>query len=233
MSLDYSYYSHIGGRKNNEDAACVCEMADGLLACVADGLGGHKNGEYASQQAIETVRSFLNGKQMSEEALENAIVQANADIYTLQERWPEAKTTIAVLWIQGDKAIAANVGDTRIYRFHRGEIAFQSTDHSLAQLAVIAGDITPQEIRAYPQRNVLTRSLGKEEAPWIDITTLCVEPGDKFLVCSDGFWEEITEEKMLLFAQRSGDPQAWLHEMRTAVQPIARDNNTAIVITIS
>lgn len=124
--------------------------------------------------------------------------------------------------------MVANVGDSRVYQFRNGEVIFQSVDHSLAQLAVVAGKIAPQQIRSYPDRNKLTRSLGWEETPWIDIRTLSVQQGDRFLLCSDGFWEEITENQMLESAARHSDAESWLQAMRTQVQPRASDNNTAV-----
>lgn len=234
MTIDFSCYSHIGRRQNNEDAQCALQTPSGFLCVVADGLGGHKNGEYAAQLAVETLRRCLDRQaRLSEDLMEDTIIRANADIFALQKRWPEAQTTIAALWVQGESAIAATVGDTRIYQFRNREILFQSTDHSVAQLAVIAGEITPRQIRDYPKRNQLTRSLGWEDEPWIDICTLSVKQGDRFLVCSDGFWEELTEEQMLDLAARFPDAGAWLQSMRAEVQPGASDNNTAVTAVIT
>lgn len=233
MMIDFSDYSHIGRRQNNEDSLCALQIPGGFLAVVADGLGGHRNGEFASRQAVETLRRCLNRRvPLSEDLMEEAVIQANTDVFSIQGRWPEAKTTVAVLWLQGNMAVAANVGDSRVYQFRGGKVIYQSVDHSLAQLAVVAGKISTQQIRNYPERNKLTRSLGWEESPWIDIRILSVQPGDRFLLCSDGFWEEITEDRMLEMAAMHKDAEAWLQAMRALVQPRASDNNTAVAAVV-
>ena len=228
MSVKYSSYSGLGHRENNEDAYAVFDTANGFLAIAADGLGGHNNGEYASRQAVETISTCLADTPLSEDAVEDAIIKANEDICLLQHSKPEAKTTIALLWTAGESAIVANVGDTRIYQFRDGRIVYQSTDHSVAQLSVIAGEITAEDIRKSPDRNRLTRSLGQREAPWIDIVSLKIRPGDRFLLCSDGFWESVTEDQMLQGAAE--DVDAWLSEMRFIAESRAHDNNTAIAV---
>lgn len=233
MLIDFSAYSHIGRRQNNEDALCDLQIPGGFLAVVADGLGGHRNGEFASQQAVETLRRYLDRRlPLSEDLMEEAVIQANEDVFSIQNRWPEAKTTVAVLWLQGNTAVAANVGDSRVYQFRGGKIIYQSVDHSLAQLAVVAGKISAQQIRSYPERNKLTRSLGWEETPWVDIRTLSVQPGDRFLLCSDGFWEELTEDRMLELVAEHSDAESWLQAMRVLVQPRASDNNTAVAAVV-
>ena len=99
MNVSLSYYSSIGYRKNNEDAVSVMENEHGLLAIVADGLGGQDNGEYASRQAVKTLHDLLCTEDVSASALEKAIVQANEDICSLQKSRPGAQTTIAAVWL--------------------------------------------------------------------------------------------------------------------------------------
>ena len=232
MILDLSYYSALGNRKNNEDAVSVMKNAGGLLAIVADGLGGQDNGEYASWQAVNTLKEALSTQTVSTKALEEAIAEANRDICVLQSEHPGAQTTIAVIWLGGAYAEAMHVGDTRIYQFRGDSILYQSVDHSVAQLSVMAGELRPEEIRTHRDRNKLFRALGDTQMPKIAKRRLDVQKGDRLLLCSDGFWEGIVEKEMLRLARLTTSAEAWLTKMREIAEPAARDNNTAIAIII-
>lgn len=232
MNISMSYYTHIGKRKNNEDSLAAVEAKGGVLACVADGLGGHDNGEFASREAINTLNKLLVEEAIDEDTLEDAILAADEAVRRIHETAPGALTTIAALWLDEKHAVAANVGDTRIYQFREGKVLFQSMDHSAAQLAVLAGDITLDEIRGHRDRNKLIRVLGGESAPKVAQRLLDVRSGDRFLLCSDGFWEQITEPVMIRLAQDSADAGEWLRRMRELVENQAKDNNTAIAIMV-
>lgn len=230
MNVSVSYYTHIGRRKNNEDALSVRRNETGLLAVVADGLGGMGNGEYASRQAVKTLEETLEGAAFSQKALEAAVARANADIRVEQQAHPGAMTTVAVLWLQEGRTLAAHVGDSRIYQFRGDCILFQSRDHSMAQRAVEAGALKPEDIRTFKGRNRLYRALGAGRGVTAAAEELSVQPGDRFLLCSDGFWETLDEEEMISLALRTESAEAWLREMRAVVEPAARDNNTAVAI---
>ena len=233
MILSLSYYSDIGKRKNNEDAVSVSENANGLLAIVCDGLGGMANGEYASQQAVKTVTEALTSAAVSRDALEAAVIKADQDVHLLQSRHPGALTTVAALWLCGQTAVAMHVGDTRIYQLRGDCVIFQSRDHSLAQLAVIAGELKPEEIRTHKERNKLCRVLGTNRRLQVEDQFLEVQSGDRFLLCSDGFWEKIDEEEMVTCALATENAESWLQRMRAIVQPSARDNHTAVAIVVN
>ena len=233
MNFTISSYTSLGKRQNNEDALAVVRTVDGILAVVADGLGGMNYGEYASKTAIDVLREDLKTACFSEEALEDAIHHANQVIYGGHDIYPEARTTIAALWMYDNRAIAMHVGDTRIYHFRDGGIWYQSMDHSVAQLAVKAGDITLEEIRSYDRRNVLIRALGTDTPQKITRSQLELQKGDRLLICSDGFWETIWEDQMISKMSGTEDAEKWLSKMREDVEPVADDNNTAIAIQIS
>ena len=232
MNVSLSYYSGLGNRKNNEDAVSALENDNGLLAVVADGLGGQDNGEFASRQAVKTLNSLLSAEEISSNALKEAITQANTEICALQSEHPGAQTTIAVIWLGDGYAEAMHVGDTRIYQFRGDRIIYQSVDHSVAQLGVIAGDLTLDEIRTHRDRNKLFRALGDPNMPKIAEKLLDVQKGDRLLLCSDGFWEGIVEEEMLRCMRITENAESWLRKMREITEPKASDNNTAIAIVI-
>ncbi|MDO4989857.1 MAG: serine/threonine-protein phosphatase [Eubacteriales bacterium] len=232
MNLSLSYYSGLGKRKNNEDAVSVLESVNGVLAVVADGLGGQENGELASREAVKTLIDRLSGESISPRKLTDAILEANERICALHADHPGAQTTIAAVWLGDGFAEAIHVGDTRIYQFRGDSILYQSADHSIAQLGVLAGDIKPGEVRTNRDRNKLFRVLGDKRVPKIAEKLLDIQPGDRLLLCSDGFWEGILEADMLRCARLTDNAEQWLRKMREIAEPVASDNNTAIAIVI-
>lgn len=235
MNMDISYYTSVGGRQNNEDFVSLMENNDTIVASVADGLGGHDSGEIASQLAVKTVNSELTNKVLSVVALEKAILTANMAVLKNAEE-NKMKTTLAVAWATKRKALFATVGDTRIYHFRNNEIIFQSTDHSVSQMSVMAGEITTGQIRGHKDRNKLVRVLGHKENVKPDIVDVNLEPRDAILICSDGFWENIIENEMCRVLSHSKDSREWIAEMRKiaeSVMPIDNDNNSAIAIIVN
>ena len=232
MRTDVASYSALGKRKNNEDSVSVTACKAGVLAIVADGLGGHANGEYASQRAVETITRKLKDLDISEDDIEDAVFDANDAVLKIQKDHPGAMTTVTVLWLGDSSAVAAHVGDSRIYQFRDGKIIYQSVDHSVSQLAVMAGDIGAEDIRNHKDRNKLTRVLGSEAEPKVAVRMLKVMLGDRFLLCSDGFWEMVTEEIMLQTAAICSSAASWLCKMKSIAEPRSKDNNTAVAVII-
>lgn len=234
MNIDSASYSDIGSRAVNEDSLLLKECSGGFLAMVADGLGGYGNGDAASQCAVSVVAESLDGRSPTEDSLSDAVLLANQQVLAMQTDGKQMKTTAAVLWLGDTEALLATVGDTRIYQFRNGEIIFQTTDHSVSQLAVMVGLISAEGIRGDKDRNKLTRALGAEQTVKVDTETLQIEAGDSFLLCSDGFWELVWESQMCECLRQSDNAAQWLDAMRKiaaeAPQP-KKDNNTAVVLT--
>lgn len=233
MIYTYATLNDIGRRDNNEDSFNIVLNGESLIAIVADGLGGHVNGEVASKIATETIPQSLVDKEFDEDELGYAILQANAAICKTNSA---ACTTVASLWINSDSAVAAHVGDSRIYQFRDGKIIFQTEDHSMVQISISLGQLPPNSCRHHKDRNKVYNVLGDEnERPKVDIHELDVLPGDRFLLCSDGFWEPITEECMLKSIFDAHSPQTWLDTMTAIIQEAnhpKQDNYTAITVFI-
>ena len=232
MIVDIASYSSLGKRKNNEDAFFASCGEKAFLALVCDGVGGSEAGEIASQCAVEIISTRLLSKALDMDELEDAVIAANGEILAKSSEENGPKTTLALLWMAEGKAIAANVGDSRIYQFRDGEILFQSKDHSVPQLAVMAGEITSDQIRAHKDRNQITRCLGTEGPVKLDRKRLSVLPGDRFLLCSDGFWEPVLEEDMLRTAKTCSTSESWLLEMKHIAEMREKDNHTAIAMIV-
>jgi serine/threonine protein phosphatase PrpC len=242
LKLTHATLSNPAGRKVNEDASSSYQCADGQ-GCwvVADGLGGHGGGDVASRIAVNTiVDAYRNTTNFSAtylgqlmELAQQAIVSRQQDDYRLSAM----RSTVVVLLLDDAKALWAHVGDTRLYHFANGHIVFQTKDHSVPQAMVDAKDIGYDDIRHHEDRNRLTRSLGNDGKVR---TTLLDQPvaigeGDAFLMCTDGFWEFVTENVMEATLDESDTPEKWLVKMETILlgnAPSGHDNYTATAIFV-
>ncbi len=233
MNTSVSYYSSIGKREKNEDAVKILDTKNGLLAVIADGLGGMNNGEFASELALKEFLSGIDFNNFSESELTQATYRANKTVKAQQNNGIKMCTTLAALWLCNDKAITCYVGDSRIYQIRGGKIKFQSVDHSVSQIAVLVGEISPDEIRGHKDRNKLIRSIGADESVKPQIDTLCIKSGDAFLLCSDGFWEKIVERDIVRFRGTYTDSSEWLSNMKSYIDDRVDDNNSAIAIIVN
>ena len=235
MRINYSEYSSIGGRSKNEDMVQVTSYPESTVALVADGLGGHGDGDKASRMAVHVISREVASGVPSLPLMERAIREANECIIRQQNHECDMKTTIAALWLGEGRACAAHIGDTRIYQFRNQQILYQCVDHSLSQLAVALGEISADEIRHHCDRNHLTRALGHKADIKIDIDMLHVQPNDAFLLCSDGFWEHILETEMLETLRTARDAETWLSDMRRRAESrmsLNSDNSSAVAMIV-
>ena len=243
MIFHTCYFSEIGTRESNEDSLAVMQSNYDLIAIVADGLGGCRNGEIASRLVVDHFAENFQKYKYSEDQILETIQEINTDIFIKNQITEPMMTTIAALWIdtQQVKGIAANVGDTRIYQFRNQKIVFQSVDHSRAQLAVMTGKISESEIRTSKNRNRLLRAIGAGKQVRIGCEQLSIQSGDRFLLCSDGFWELLTENEMLQTisdsqeSEKSQNVKKWLSIMQKQINEKPqkhRDNCTAIAVII-
>jgi len=236
MHIDLSYYSEKGSRSDNEDAVSLLESCGGVLAIVADGLGGHADGALAASRVVTVMNQMLHGKRPSQALLQEAIRQASREIYENQKSGKPMHSTVAALWMDEKSCLAAHVGDSRIYQLRDDRIVFRTMDHSIAQMAVLIGEMEEADIRGSRDRNKLIRVLGTQEAPRVDICPLSLCPGDRLLICSDGFWENVTENIMLETMQKTDTARSWLAQMRRHLESgevPARDNHSAVVWIIN
>jgi len=228
--------THVGRvRNSNEDSYVV---TDNVFA-VADGMGGHLAGEVASAMTV-TVLRYLEADVSTDDAVQ-AVISANAAI--LQRSRSDAAhrgmgttlTGLVVVQQDNEQRLAViNVGDSRTYRLRSGALEQVTIDHSYVQELVAAGHITAEEARSHPQRNIVTRALGIEAAVGIDVWTLPVVRGDRYLACSDGLVDEVTDEVILDVLCEYADPQAAADELvRRANAAGGRDNTTVVVVDVA
>ncbi|MCG6551299.1 MAG: protein phosphatase 2C domain-containing protein [Candidatus Magnetominusculus sp. LBB02] len=212
-------FTHKGGRRNNEDYCGHLMLADFVCWTAADGAGGHEGGEIASETAVTAILDvFRDDPGMSSEHLWKYLRTAHSAIIKKQEvpGLNSMRTTIAVLVSDYKSAMWAHAGDTRLYMLKDGRVLFQTKDHSMPQVLADSGQISAKEIRYHQDRNRLLKSLGVEGALSASVMEdkVPAKEGDAFLICTDGFWEHITETEMEIDLAKSETPQQWLLHMR-------------------
>lgn len=235
--IQVASYSDIGGRACNEDAVRYVRQGDERLCLVlADGLGGHGGGEQASGTAADMICSGWHGE-ADREVLTELLLAANRQVLAIQTPQCAMKTTVAALTLEPGRAVWAHAGDSRLYRFQDGALAFQTRDHSAAQIGVMLGQITPDQIRFHPDRNRVLRALGQDAELTVESAECPLPPGrHAFLLCSDGFWEYVEEDEMTADLGAAESPEQWLEKMRGRLSgrvPENNDNNSAAAVWLS
>lgn len=233
MKIKVSYYTSVGKREKNEDAVKITNTKNGVLAVLADGLGGMNNGKFASELAINEFVSGIDLNNFSESELTQAVERANTAVRAQQNDKKNMCTTLAALWIYENKAMSCYIGDSRIYQIRGNKVKFQSVDHSVAQVAVNLGEISGDEIRGHKDRNKLIRSIGADDTAKPQVDILSFKAGDAFLLCSDGFWENIIEQDIVRLRKDCIVPSEWLSNMKRHIEDRVDDNNSAITIIVN
>jgi len=239
VSFQTAFITSAGGRNLNEDAY-GCVEANGTLCCiVADGLGGQHGGETASRLAVATVIAGFHSDSSCEvervDALLHAANDAIAEQQTAAPQLSAMRSTVVLLLVDLNYAVWGYVGDSRLYRFEQGRLVFQTKDHSVPQALCDAGKIQASDIRLQEDRNRLLRSLGSNDGLRATLSTgkHKLGPSDSFLLCTDGFWEHLTETEMEVEFSKSSSADEWLQRMSTRiarqVQP-DHDNYSAVAV---
>jgi len=239
-------------RDNNEDALLI-DVAEGIFI-VADGMGGHAAGEVASAMAVEGVHEILVGEQDPDETrlvrtidvqntadvvrerLRYAMNQASQRIRRVSEERPGTRgmgTTVVTLVIDGDQAHLAHVGDSRAYLLREGSATRLTRDHTVVQQEIDAGRLAPELARLLPHRNILTQSVGFHGPVEPDTSTRVIEPGDIFLLCSDGLTDVLEDHQLAEIAD--GHEVDDLPEVfvEAALGAGAEDNVTVVVVSVN
>lgn len=224
-------------RTGNEDFV----LAAGQLFAVADGMGGHSGGEIASHLAIETVmRIYDEGGRHTTDALVEAVQLANDALVARAIVEPDLKgmgtTLCAMALVDGDDQPVIgviNVGDSRLYLLKQGELEQITEDHSLVATLERQGRLSKAEAAVHPQRNIITRALGIDQKVMVDSWEIVPFVGDRYLVCSDGLFNEVDDAKIAATMRRLADPSEAAHELvRLANEGGGRDNISCVVVDV-
>ena len=244
VSLNIGKSTNLGNyRENNEDSIELKVFPDLTIAVVADGMGGQAAGEIASKRAVDIVPRELRKNltpTLAPEAVKavtrRAIVQANEEIMAMGALDKDMKnmgtTVVLAVWRKGGEVYIAGVGDSRAYLIRGRKITQLTTDHSLAEALVQAGTISRADAREHKFKNVLWKYLGtREVGEGPDVTLEALQPGDRFLLCTDGLSGVVGDDKLLQFVASQPDVQACADGLgQLALDSGSRDNVSCIVI---
>lgn len=187
-------------RKDNEDNYLVSPERG--LFVVADGMGGHVGGQVASTLAIQIIDESVNPALKSiqpDQLLLSALEKANQEIYSRgkQEQYFGMGTTVTAALFSEEQVHLAHIGDSRAYLLRDKELTLLTQDHSLVNELFQSGSLTLEEAKNHPQRHVLTRALGTDEKPQIDVFSMAVQAGDLLVLCTDGLYNHVPAEDIL------------------------------------
>lgn len=237
--------SRIGGRKENQDSAGFRETELGSLIVVCDGMGGMQGGSVASQLAVQTILetvALADKKTNPKTVLIQSIKNANAAIIEHGQNNPNLRgmgTTATVLLLTPYSALTAYVGDSRIYQLRNGKKIFRTFDHSMVFEMVKKRIISEEQARLSAQSNVILKALGVNADVEVEIAERPYKKGDRFVLCSDGFWGAMPEEEFVRHLVESNPIDKILESTANVVESIGRnsgqefDNLTAAILEMS
>lgn len=236
-------------RTNNQDAVfsfvstsrSATQRPDFGLFVVADGMGGHHDGEKASAITANMVAAYitshiflpmLNSDDESDrvpitESMIAAVQKANADIIL---KVPDGGTTLTAVAVIGDLAYIAHVGDSRIYLVTKDHIEQITRDHSLVQRYVELNLLTPEEASVHAQKNVLYRALGQSETLEVDALTRRLPPNSKLILCSDGLWNLVTEDEIAEIVATHSNPQEACDKLVALANTHGGSDNITVIL---
>ena len=245
-------FSHAGRqREENEDA--FGSFIDARLFIVADGMGGHNAGEVASVMAVDALETFFRSyhadpRQPWPHAVDSELslganllrvgIKVANDRIRAAAKLDRAKnrmgTTIVALAVGDAQLTIAHAGDSRGYRLRGGELKRLTRDHSIVEeMLAVRPEMTDEEIAAFAHRNVVTRALGSKEAVEPTVLVEPLEPGDVYLVCSDGLWGSVPDEQMQRIVGSTPDIEAACQLLIDAANEAGGpDNITAVLVRV-
>ncbi|GAE33903.1 Stp1/IreP family PP2C-type Ser/Thr phosphatase [Halalkalibacter akibai] len=237
--MEFTFQTDVGKvRAHNEDSGGVFENKFGILAVVADGMGGHRAGDVASAMATDYLRDLWAKEQeiISVKEAEKWLVEQfellNKKLYTHAKNHEECYgmgTTLVVALCTKEFISIAHIGDSRAYLFNEFGFQQKTNDHSLVQELVRNGQITEEEAEHHPRRNVLLRALGTETEIKIDVTTLQTEEDQLVLLCSDGLTNKLSSDDLKGHLEK----QVPIHEKAKELIHLANERGGEDNITVA
>ena len=236
MKLCFTGLSDTGLVRTVNQDSYYLDDPDGRFFVVADGMGGHAGGQEASSLAIKTIHTYLeqhwDNEINTDTLLADAIEEANQSILQDQLNHPERcdmGTTLVVLSFRGDQTWIAHIGDSRLYRLRGSNLEQLTQDHTWVAKAIKTGDLTKEEAKSHPWRHVLSQCLGRRDICQIDVESIEVEVGDRFLLCSDGLTEEVPDD-LISKVLTHNPPEAAQLLIDEAKKAGGSDNITIIIV---
>lgn len=221
-------------RDHNEDAYGHCLEAGVFVVC--DGMGGAAAGEVASRIAVDTVIERLctvSSPDDRRRALIESIAAANRLVHSRSSSDPSLQgmgTTLVVLAVQDHSAFIGHVGDSRCYLFRAGRLLRETNDHSLVDEQVRLGYMTPEDAERSPLKNVITRAIGTQPSVEPEVSELSIQPGDTFLLCSDGLIREVPDDKIAALLNHTGSIEEHCRQLIEAANKTGSHDNVTVIL---
>ena len=228
--IRYAWRTDVGRiRKNNQDTVI---LGNGLFG-VADGMGGHNGGEIASAGLRDGLLRETEGQEPSMELLEEAVKKVNYEIWEQQEKDASLTgmgTTLTILWAAGKEMIIGQVGDSRAYLLRDGQLKQVTSDHSMVADMVRRGVLTEEQAACHPMRNYITRAVGTDDTLDVDMITIPRMNGDRWIICSDGLYGQISKQELEETAKIADLEEAAGKLLELALEHGGRDNITLVLM---
>ena len=230
-------------RSNNEDACYVLKKARVFI--VADGVGGNNSGEFASRTCVDEIANYVETHDVNalkneddiKAFFEDCIKNANYKILELSQRHEENRgmaTTVVVAFLKKSKLYVFNIGDSRAYILHDGELRQITEDHTYVNSLVKAGLITEEEAETHENRNMITRAVGVDHRVETDFFVETISTGDRILLCTDGLYGEMKKSELIeLLCQEKTMIDICEDLVETANNNGGSDNITLVVADIT
>ncbi|MBB3086918.1 PP2C family protein-serine/threonine phosphatase [Geodermatophilus sabuli] len=234
VELTWGAATATGQREDNQDRF----LAEPPIFAVADGMGGHAGGAAAAEVVVQALKALTGSKTTTVQRIRLALQRADGEIRAFKgPGLGGAGTTVAGVALvdegNGPQWAVFHVGDSRVYRWHDGQLEQISTDHSVVQELIDAGYISDEIAATHPQRHIITRALGVGARNEADIALLPVLPGDRLLACSDGLTGELGDERIAELVAVAGRPADLAEGLVAAADTTgARDNSTVVLVTV-
>ena len=216
-------------RPNNQDTLLLA----GRLYGVADGMGGHNGGEVASNTAAAVIGDMLSGMEPNEKWLETGIQAANRRLYEQQSQDAALNgmgTTVTVLWEGSHEVFVGHVGDSRAYLLRDGVFTQITQDHSVVAEMMRQGILTKEKAKKHPYRNVITRAVGTSSGIDVDVIRKDKQPGDIWLICSDGLYGMVDESEIESALKTQPLEEAAEQLLKLALDNGGRDNVSLVLL---
>ncbi|MGD8957989.1 MAG: protein phosphatase 2C domain-containing protein [Chromatiaceae bacterium] len=227
-----AFETHVGKvRKLNEDA--VLSRPDLSLWAVADGMGGHEGGDRASRMVIDALASLSPADRLGDfvDAAMHKLESVNAHLHAEARRGAGniSGSTVVALLVHGRRGAAVWAGDSRLYLFRNGSLHALSRDHSQVEEWVSNGLLERHQADGHPAANVITRAIGAADSVELDTAEFEIFPGDTFLLCSDGLYNELGEQAIARILGANDFANAAHKLLTTALAGAARDNISLVI----
>lgn len=231
-------FTHVGNvRKVNEDST-LNEPQLGMWA-VADGMGGHSAGDVASQMIVTALGLLKNQGKLSEWVgrIDEKLLDINRRLLGLAEkeggRRVIGSTVVALAAVESGYAVCAWVGDSRLYRLRGGVLEQLSQDHSQVEEMIMRNELLRENAEKHPVANVITRAIGGDSQLFVDFEWIELQQGDRYLLCSDGLYKELTDEAIGELLAEKTSPQLTAHALvGHALSGACKDNVSVVVVDI-